>query len=139
MRGTSDPARHPVHDRDIIASLEALDPARVWHKRAIVSHICRLREIGLIRRLEKATIHNPAKYVRAESPMKAAPVSEMSMEQVIDAVLNRPMTSTEVVVAVREYGYKSKMTRINFRTHCVDILRRGKAKYSNDGGKWVRK
>ena len=44
----------------------------------------------------------------------------LAVENGNDWVLTRPMISTKVVVAVREYGYKSKMTQANFRTHCVE-------------------
>ncbi|QDU31789.1 hypothetical protein ETAA8_69490 [Anatilimnocola aggregata] len=132
------PRDEPFNSVDIMAALEALDPTRPWRMHSIHNHIARLRERGIIRRIKRSTIHEPASYVRYEVPVpeNASSVLDMSMSQVIDLVLTRPMTSTEVVVAVREAGYVSTMTKTGFRNHVVDLLNRGK--YRQDGGKWLR-
>jgi len=72
-----------------------------------------------------------------KSPIIAAsPVLDRSVTEVINVVLTQPMTSTEAVVAVREDGYVSTMTKTAFRNYVVDLLNRGK--YQRDGEKWLR-
>src|SRR5438105_760429 len=58
------PRDRPFNTTDIMTALEALDPGRVWRKRAVDSHIFRLRERGLVRRMRKAKGTEPAVYVR---------------------------------------------------------------------------
>ena len=48
------PSDRPFNTGDIFASLEALDPRRALRKRSIDNHISRLRDKGLVRRLQKA-------------------------------------------------------------------------------------
>jgi len=119
----------------IMAGLEALDPRRTWRKRSIDNHISRLRERGLIKRLKRATIHEPAVYARVDAPVKAAPLDDMTLLQVIGKVLVRPMTTTEVVVAVLEAGYQTTMAKTALRNHVTRQLGRGG--FRCEGGKWV--
>lgn len=120
---------------DIMASLEALDGGRVWRKRSIDSHISRLRERGLVKRIKRATIREPAVYVRSEITVKVAPLDDMTLVQVIRQVLTRPMSTTEVVVAVVEAGYQSTMRKGNLRNHVARTLAKGG--FGRDGAKWV--
>jgi hypothetical protein len=121
---------------DIMAGLEALDPRRSWRKRSIDNHISRLRERGLIKRLKRATVHEPAVYARAEAPVKAAPLDDMTLLQVIGKVLAvRPMTTTEVVVAVLEAGYQTTMAKTALRNHVTRQLGRGG--FKQEDGRWV--
>lgn len=120
---------------DIMAALEALDPRRAWRKRSIDNHFSRLRERGLIRRIKRATIHEPAVYVRPEAPVAAAPLEDMTLLQVIGKVLVRPMTTTEVCVAVLEAGYQTAMAKTALRNHVTRQLSRGE--FKSEGGKWI--
>jgi hypothetical protein len=54
------PSDRPFTTVDILAGLEALDPGRVWLKRSVDSHICRLRDRGIVKRLRKAKGTEPA-------------------------------------------------------------------------------
>ncbi len=49
------PNDRPFTTLDVLTSLEALDPRRVWRKRSIDNHFSRLRDKGLIRRIKRAT------------------------------------------------------------------------------------
>lgn len=119
---------------DVMTGLEAMDPTRVWRKRSVDFVMTRLRERGIIKRLKRASIHEPAVYARSEAPVKPAPLADMTLLQVIGKVLAKPMTSTEVVVAVLEAGYETAMGRNNLRNHVVREL--GRAGFKSDGGKW---
>jgi len=119
----------------ILAGLEALDPRRTWRKRSIDNHISRLRERGLIKRLKRATVHEPAVYARTEAPVKSAPLDDMTLLEVIGKVLGmRPMTTTEVCVAVLEAGYQTTMAKTALRNHVTRQLSRGG--FRCEGGKW---
>lgn len=119
---------------DVMASLEAMDPRRTWRKRSIDWTISRLRERGLVKRLKRATIHEPAVYVRSEAPVEPGPLADMTLLQVIGSVLTRPMTTTEVVVAVLEAGYQTSMSKTNLRNTVTRELGRA---FKCDGGKWM--
>ncbi len=63
------------------------------------------------------------------------PLDDMTLEQAIHRVLTRPMTVTEVAVAVIEAGYQSTMSRNNLRNHVGRLLAKGD--FKREGGKWV--
>lgn len=129
------PRDRPFSTLDVLASLEALDPGRVWRKRSIDNHISRLRERGLIHRLRRATTHEPALYARDGVKASVAPTGDMKLKDVIRAVLLRPMTTTEVAVSVMEAGYHSTMAKTALRNHITRELRHGG--FKRDGAKWV--
>ncbi len=129
------PSDRPFSTADIMAGLEALDPGRVWRKRAIDSHISRLRERGLVKRLKRATAREPAVYSRADLPVKVVPLGDKTLQEVIRGVVTRPMTVTEVAVAVKESGYKSEMSNGNLRSHVRRLLVQGG--FRQEGGKWT--
>jgi len=58
------PTDRPFTTVDIMAALEALDPRRNWRKRSLDSHIARLRERGLVRRVKRSQNRQPAVYAR---------------------------------------------------------------------------
>jgi hypothetical protein len=119
---------------DILVSLEALDSRRYWRKRFIDNHISRLRERGLIKRIKRATIHEPAVYVRAGSTAKVVPLGDMTLLEAIGSVLTEPLTTTEIVVAVLEAGCHTTMNRTHLRQH----VRREMGKhFKQDGGRWL--
>jgi hypothetical protein len=129
------PREAPFTTVDLMAALEALDPRRSWRKRSLDNHLSRLRERGLIKRLKRATVHEPAVYAREDAPVKAAPLDDLTLLQVIGRVLTRPMTVTEVAVAVLEAGYQTRMSKSNLRVHVGKTLSRGGFKC--EGGRWV--
>lgn len=120
---------------DIMAGLEAIDPGRVWRKRSIDNHISRLRERGLVRRVKKSQGTDPAVYVRNGVEVPARPFEDMTLTQVVRASLTRPMTATEVTVAMIEAGYETTMTRKALMDAVGVELRKGP--FENRGGKWV--
>jgi len=118
-----------------MASLEALDGGRVWRKRSVDSHISRLRDRGLVRRLKKSKNTTPAVYVRTGVTVPTIPFEDMTLPEVIRAVLTRPMNQTELVVAMLEQGYETTMTRNTLRDAVGVELREGAVK--GEGGKWM--
>jgi hypothetical protein len=120
---------------DLMAALEASDSTRNWHKRSVDWTLSRLREKGIVKRLKRASIHEPAVYVRADVNAKAVPLDDMTLLQVIGNVLTKPMTSMEVVVAVLEAGWQTSMSRTNMRNHVVRTLKKNGFKVV--AGRWV--
>jgi hypothetical protein len=116
---------------DILASLQALDPSRVWRKRLIYGHIQTLREKGIIKRLEKANGRALSVYVRADITDQPA---HRGLPEVLAGVVTKPMTVTEIAVAAIEAGYRSRMTPRNFRSQVKRVLRDGG--YRPDGERW---
>jgi len=63
------------------------------------------------------------------------PFEDMTLPEVIRAVLTRPMTQTELVVTMLAQGYETTMTRNALRDAVGMELRKGAVK--GDGGKWT--
>ncbi|MEX2187324.1 MAG: hypothetical protein WD875_11035 [Pirellulales bacterium] len=117
---------------DILAGLEAMDPGRVWRKRSIDSHLSRLRERGLVKRLRKATLRERAVYARADLGTEG---ESRPLREYIGDVLVKPMTVTEVAVAVVEAGYRTTMKGRGLRNHVARELREGG--YRRGGERWL--
>lgn len=128
------PRELPFSVNDVMHSLEALDPSRVWKRASAARHIRQLCGLGLVRLVKRATVNDPAQYVRTngkhetEGPYKP-------LREVISEVVTRPMFIAEVVAAVTAAGYRSTMIAEHFRTHCIAQLRA--LGFKRDGGKWL--
>jgi hypothetical protein len=120
---------------DIFTALEALDPRRPWRRRSVDNHLTRLRERGIIRRIRRSTIHEPALYVRAEHAPPPGPMDDKSLFQAIGQVHKAPMSTTEILIAVVEAGYNSTMSRNNLRNAIAGLMRRHG--YKADAGRWL--
>lgn len=131
------PSDRPFTVADIHTALEARDPGRVWRKRSIDNHLSRLRAKGLVRRLQKSKGPMPAQYVRAGVTVQEGPFGDMTLRQVIAAVLTHPMTQTEIVVRMLEAGYETTMKRGALRNAVGTELRKGGFK-ADAVGKWSR-
>jgi hypothetical protein len=118
---------------DVMTALEALDPGRVWRKRSVDNHLSRLRERGLVRRIKKSRTNEPAVYARVGVQVAPLPFQDLTLGQVIKAVLVRPMTATELVVAMLEAGYETSMTPNALRNAVGVELRKA---FKRDGAKW---
>lgn len=118
---------------DIKRGLKALDPDRDWARRAIDSHIARLRERGVLRRVRRASAHERASYARADLPIKE---DNRTLRDVIAAIVTRPMTLTEICVAVTESGYRTSQKGRHLRNSVACELR--EAGYRLDGERWKK-
>jgi hypothetical protein len=122
---------------DVMAGLEALDPGRVWLKRSVDSHLSRLRERGIVRRVRRARPPDPAIYVRMGAETPPRPFEDQTLVEVMEAKLReRPMNPTELAVAILEGGYETQMTPKRFRTAVLVQLRAGKDHFRKEGDKW---
>lgn len=128
------PRDQPFNVNDIMHSLEALDPSRVWQRTSVARHVTKLRELGLVKRVKRATVDNPAAYVRSNNQHDDE-TQQKPLRQVVTEVVIRPMYIAEVVAAVLAAGYKTTMIAGHFRTHCIAQLRA--AGFKREGGKWV--
>jgi len=128
------PLDQPFTTVDILASLEAIDPGRVWRRRAVDHHIFRLRERGLVRRMQKSKGTEPAVYVRVGAEVPQLPFEDMTLPEVIRAVLTQPMSATELTVRMLEAGYQTAMTKAGLRTAVGVVLRKGG--FVKEGGRW---
>ena len=120
---------------DIMPGLEALDPRRVWRKRSVDSQIARLRRKGLVIRLQRSKTHLPAVYVRADVQVESLTFGDKTLREFVRQVLDRPMTQTELVVAMLEGGYQTRMNPKKLRDAVGVVLREGA--FSGKGGKWA--
>jgi len=122
---------------DIMAGLEALDLGRVWRKRSVDNHISRLRDRGLVRRLKKARNTEPAVYARLGVETEPLAFEDMTLPEVVEAVLSqRPLTQTELVVAMMEAGYETTMTQKALRDAVGVVLRGDPKQFRSEGRKW---
>jgi hypothetical protein len=130
------PRETPFTSVDILAYLEALDSRRVWRKRSVDNHILRLRGRGLIRRIKRPTTREPAIYVLVDVPVTQSPFGDMTLAQVMRAVLVEPMMATELTVRMLEAGYETTMGKKALRNAVGAELRNGG--FIQEGAKWVR-
>lgn len=124
---------------DIMAALEALEPRRVWRKRSLDSHISRLRERGLVRRVKRSQNQQPAVYARVGVETEPLPFEDMTLAEVVKEVLGArgPMRQTELVVAMMESGYQTTMKPKGLRNAVGKILAKDKQAFRQSGGKWA--
>ncbi|MBN2024285.1 MAG: hypothetical protein JW809_15990 [Pirellulales bacterium] len=106
-----------------MAALEALDPRRVWRKRSIDSHISRLRDCGIVRRVKRSQMHQPAVYVRVGVEVQPLPFKGMALPEVIAEILRDkgPMRQTDLVLAMLAAGYQSTMTPKSFASSQSEV------------------
>ncbi len=129
------PRDEPFTVKDILVSLETLDASRVWPMATVRRHIGALREMGLVRRVKRHKINEPAVYARTDGAVKTG-AEEKSLRQVILEVATRPMRTAEVCVAVVEAGHQSRMHPGHLRTTVIRQLRQ--LGFRERGGKWGR-
>jgi hypothetical protein len=122
---------------DVMTALEAMDPGRVWRKRSVDSHISRLRERGVVRRLQKAKGSEPAQYARVGVKVAPMPFGDKTLPEVMAEVLaGHSMTQTELAVAMIDAGYQTTMTPRALRDAIGVVLRKGD-RFVGRGGKWA--
>jgi len=129
------PRDEPFTVADVMAALESLDAGRVWPKASVHRHITKLRHLGLVRRVRRHKVNEPAVYARTDGPVKVE-AEDKNLRQVILETVTRPMRTAEVVVALLEGGYKTSMIPGHFRTTVIRQLRQLGLK--EKGGKWSR-
>ena len=124
--------------QDIMAALEALAPRRTWRKRSLDSHLSRLRERGIIRRVKKSQNQQPAVYVRVGVEVTPLPFEDMTLSDVIVEVLSsrQPMRQTELVMAMLEAGYQTTMSPKRLRDAVGVVLRKGGGRFREVDGEW---
>jgi hypothetical protein len=131
------PRSEPFTSTEIIASLEALDSSRVWHKWTVDNHITKLRAKGIVRRLRRHKGNERALYVRVGAEVDRLPFEDMTLPEVIRAVLTEPMNQTELAVPILERGYRTTMANRTFRNVVGEVLRTKGSGFKRDAaGRW---
>jgi hypothetical protein len=129
------PRDEPFTVPDIMAALESFDPSRVWPMATVRRHVTALRNKGLVRRVKRHKVNEPATYVRSEGASERE-VEEKDLRQLILETVTSPMRTAEVCAALLEAGYKTKMIPGHFRTTVIRRLKT--AGFKEWGGKWGR-
>jgi hypothetical protein len=129
------PRGGPFTVTDVMAGLEAMDPGRAWRRRSVDNYISRLRQRGIVRRLSKAHGIEGAQYVLAGLEVEERPFRDMPLRDVIKVVLTKPMTGTELTMAILAAGYHSTQSRHGLRQHVLVELRKGG--FTKSGEKWA--
>jgi|GEM_PF-3186098 len=129
------PRDEPFTSMDVIAALETLDPSRVWPLATIRRHITFMRNRGLVRRVKRHKVDEPATYVRSEG-ISEMETEEKDLRQLILETVTRPMRTAEVCAALLEAGYQTKQIPGHFRTTVIRRLKQ--AGFRERGGKWGR-
>ncbi|HEX5103335.1 MAG TPA: hypothetical protein VFV87_05970 [Pirellulaceae bacterium] len=131
------PLGEPFTTTSVMRSLEALDATRVWRMASVMRHIRALRERGLVRRMKRASVHEPAQYIRTDGPAKVVPVPrDRSLRDWLEEIVTKPMRTAEVMQAVKESGFQTTMIAGHLRTYVKRSLR--EAGYREVAGKWQR-
>lgn len=129
------PTDRPFTIQEVMESLEVLDPARIWKRVAVGNIITAMRKRGIIYRVRKPKLGQNAIYAAKGVKAAAPKLGDASLVDVMHSVCTRPMTPTEVMVAVLEAGYETSMARKTMQAHVSKILRRGR--FAAQDGKWV--
>lgn len=129
------PNDEPFSVTTIMAALETLDPSRVWPLATVRRHITELRSLGLVLRVKKHTVYEPAVYARVGAPVKFDGEA-VSLRELVLGIVTKPMRIAEVCVAVKEAGHKTRMSLPHLRTAIIRQLRQ--LGFKERGGKWSR-
>jgi hypothetical protein len=130
------PNDRPFTIPELMALLEAHDGTRPWSSNAVSSRITRLRERGLIERIKRATMSEPARYVCKGLEVERDGLGDMTMREAVELVLTRPMTTAEIAVGILEAGWHSTMNKRRLTQYISQTLR---LVYKKSGGKWLPK
>lgn len=131
------PQDRPFTLDDLMASLEGIDPGRLWRRRSVDSVVFRLRERGILRRLRRSKKTDPAIYVRVGVKVEPRPFENMTIKEVAAKLLaEKPMSQTELVMAMLDAGYETTQPARSLR-NAVGVVLRGEPKlFKRDGEKW---
>lgn len=129
------PIDQPFTTSDIMNSLEALDPSRVWPLASVTRHVVKLRGLSLIRRLKRHLPHEPAVYIRTDKAMPPV-LTDRTLQDVLPEIVTKPMRTAEVCHALKEAGWQTRMIPAHFRTFVINRLKR--AGFKERDGKWWR-
>jgi DNA-binding transcriptional ArsR family regulator len=107
----------------------AIGSMRIRNERAVVNHIARLREKGIVKRVRRARRSERAVYARVGVEYETPPFDDMTLAQVIAEVLSKrePLRVAELALAVLEAGYDTVMSSKSFRPG---------DQFVRDGNKW---
>src|SRR3569833_2393991 len=130
------PQDRPFSLLDLISLLEAADSSRTWSVNAVSAHVTRMRKKGIVVRVKRASMNEPAQYVRKGVEVERGPVGDMTMRETIEQVFTRPMTTAEATVGILEAGWRSTMGKRRLAQYAGQTLRLG---YKRSGGKWLPK
>jgi len=123
---------------DIMAGLEAMDPGKVWRKRSVDSHIARLREKEIVRRVRrKSKGTEPAVYARVGVEVETVPFMDIDLAGVVAVMLEgRSLTQTELVVHMLESGYETSMGKKALRNAVGRVLKGDLGRFRREGSRW---
>lgn len=135
------PEDRPFTSLDIRAGLVALNPDREWRQRAIDNQLYLLKKKGVIRRLRAAGNRRHALFVRNDVDIPPLPFENMRLVDVIAAVLARsakPMTQTELTVAMLEQGYETDQSKVFLRNHVGNTMKTNPGRFRRQSaGRWT--
>jgi hypothetical protein len=132
------PQDGPFTINDVIAGLRAMDPLGDWRAPAVTNQIGRLRHGGQVKRIRRATIKQPALYVRVGVEVAPTEYGDMTMLDAAEKLLReRGMTLTELAVCMKESGFTTMMTTRGLRSAVGVAMRRAPERFKIVGGKWV--
>jgi hypothetical protein len=130
------PTDKPFTIQELMEALQVLDPSRIWKHTAVSNILTAWRKRGVIYRVRKPKLGGCAIYAAKGVKAPAPKLGDASLVEVMQAVATKPMTPTEIMVAVLEAGYETSMARKTLQSHIGKILRRGR--FENcENGKWA--
>ena len=123
---------------DVMAGLEAIDSDREWPRYTVQKRLQKLCERGDIYLVQRPKSGKPSLYAREGVVVAQLPFQGMTLRQVIEATLTRPMNATEIAVALLEAGYDTAMSHRGLRHEIASILRNGPKRFRKNGNRWER-
>jgi hypothetical protein len=128
----------PFSLAEIIAGLEAMDDRRDWQPSHVVSHLGRLRVLGIIRRLKRPKRGEPALYISSDAATEQGiEREEPTLKESIATILQaKRLMATEIVVLLLEGGYKTAMKPHKLRLVVAAVLRENPQLFTPSGDKW---
>ena len=132
------PNDRPFTTVDIVAALEALDERRAFRKSWLISHLGRLCERGVIRRVQKNHGREHAIYIRAGVEAQPIPFERKTLPLAVEILLREcgPLTPLEVAVRLKERKFRSTMTMQLLCKAVAACCRARTGKFVPVGAKW---
>jgi hypothetical protein len=124
---------------DVYAGLEALDARRPYKKSWVISHLGKLCDRGILRRVQKNHGRQLAIYVRAGVQVEPIPFGNKTLPLAIAMVLEehgKPLAPIEIAVRLVERGFQTVMDCKRLRGAVGACCRSRPVKFKQSGRKW---
>jgi hypothetical protein len=133
------PKDRPFTTVDVYSALEAMDDRRSFKKGWVISHLGRLCDRGIIRRVQKNHGKTHAIYARAGVEVELVPFESLTLPLAVETILRehgKPLFPIEIAVRLVERGFRTEMRQDLLRGAVAACCRARPVKFRQSGKKW---